>query len=231
VKIVKLNIPKDNNLFNGLEADDHYQNRIHKIVADDYDFNTNGDFDMTEDAQTWLNHYRRLQINYNHMYKKVATILITKVLGDWANIGNLTQEESEIAVMLHIAPYTNRVITASAWQVSDDIDRENWGILLEETANGRRSIYELMRLRAGEAMRLGVLNLEQSQNFFTDVHPKASYYTETNHPSFKAWLNSEIVTVDSEVFDYTSTGFASKLYFNQALLDDLIDIYNGDHYA
>jgi len=231
MKIVKLNTPKDNNLFNGVEPDDHYQNRIHKIVADDYNFNANGDFDVTEDVEVWVAHYRRLQINYNHMYKKVATVLNTKVLGDWANIGNLSLEEKHIAVQYHIAPYTDRVVTASDWQVSNDTDKSNWSNLLENTANGRRDIYELMRRAAGEYIRTGVVSLEQSQNLFTDIHPNASYYSETNHPSFKAWLCSTSVTVDSDIFDYTSTGFASKGYFNQNLLDDLIAIYDGTHYA
>lgn len=237
MKLAKLNLDKDNSLFDGVEPDGHYQNRIHKIVSDDYDFNHDGDTDVSGDPTAWDTHANRLQINFMHSYKKIYVILLAAANPnyptlDWSGISALPDAWNELGVRMHVYPNSSDRIGVEAYQVEDEHeDLENYASFLEDTRNGRVAIYEQMRIKAGEHMVLGNISLEQSQQMMADIHPIDFFYIQTNNPQFKAWIESTSVTIDGTVYDYTTTGFESKSYFNEDIKHDILDVYNGTHYA
>lgn len=234
MKWAKLNIEKYNALFHPFETDENFEKRQHVIVPDDYDFNDNADEDVTNDVTVWDKHGDRLHINYVHILKKIREILTIKSNPnyptlDFSGMDNLSNEEKLIGCKYFVFPHPIRVSI-----VSDEQDNEAWNNLLENSKIGRIALYEEMRRKAGDEIRTATdyfAELGQNQHFYTDTYELADWFQETNHPAFKAWLCSTSVTVDGEVYDYTSNGFASKNYFEQSILDDLLDIYDGNNYA
>lgn len=234
MKLCRLNLPKDNNLFNNVEPESHYQNRIHILVPDDYDFNNNNDVDESGNCVAWEAHYRRLKINYVHFLKIIQGILIPKANPnypalDYTGWGNLTEEEKKIAIRYHAAPYSLR-IGVESYQVTDEKDKINWQNLLSESKEGRVSIIEEMRTQTGEYLRTGVLTMSNSQSLFRDVEDMIRYYQNTNDPEFKVWICSIDDTAVSG-YNYYNNGFKSKSYWTQEIEDLLLRIYSGQNYV
>jgi len=242
MKLCKKNWPKDNELWEGAEPDYNYQNRIHVLVADDFDFNANADEDVSGDVLAWEAHYERLKINFMHFYKVISGVILAKtnsqfpLVVDWDNFDTLTDGEKRVAVqyLVHFGesfiPESTRIEdneeVRDSWKFSSEKDRSNWDFVLKMTKEGREGLEEQMRERVGDFIPSGDISLTDTQIFFRDLWPKTLYWIQTNDPEFKAWLCS----TDSGGYDHTLDGFSSKTYHTQEIEDSLVEIYDGNHY-
>ena len=231
MKLCKLNIHKDNSTFNPFESDDHFEARRTTLVADDYDFNDNGDTDASSDVLEWEKHYKRLGINYIHFLKTIQGVILPKYYTnfptlDVTDFDALSDNEKSAGVKYHTVQYTDRVISG---YVSDSIDILNWDNVLANSKNGRIQLIEQLRVVIGEDIRIGLITLENTQAMFREVHHMVSYYKQSNDPEFKVWLCSLDDTIKSG-YNHSADGFNTKAYWFQDLEDRIMAIYNGTHY-
>ena len=216
MKLCKKNLPKDNEKWQGAEPDDHYQNRIHILVPDDFDFNTHADEDVSNDPISWKDHYKRLQINFVHAFNIIKTLLFVQANTNPLDpqfdlIGDLSDEQNALAVMYHVYPYSIRVGSTYSWQIDEQKDKENWQDLLSMTKLGRVMIIEDMRKAVGEYIRTGQLSLTQTQEFYRDLYPLTEFYKQSNDPEMKVWICSADDTSNSG-YDHSTTGLSTKGY-------------------
>ena len=80
-------------------------------------------------------------------------------------------------------------------------------------------------------MRLGAINLAQSQRFFRIVAGYIDSYINTSDVIFKAYMTSISVTFDCEITDFTGAGFIEETFSTQEILDDCLDIYYGGEHG
>ena len=236
MKLVRLNIQKDNNKFQPFETDENFAKRRHKIVPDDYNFNENGDEDVTDDPLVWRDHHKRLGINYMHAYKAIYSIIFIAANPnyptiDWSGIDDLPDEWNELGVKLHVYPLKSQRVGLKAYQaITDEEDENNWELLTEDTEIARVDLYQQMRKKVSSHIPKGNITLNDSRQMFRDLFPAYLFYTETNDAQLKVWITSIDDSLNSG-FDHSTDGFESKVYFHVDIQNDLIAILDGTHYA
>lgn len=234
MKLCRLNIEKDNASWSPFEPDEHFDKRRTILVADDYNFNTQNDTDVTSDAAAWDKHFRRLGINYYHFLKIIQGIIIPKCCPnyptlDYSEISDLSEDEKRIGTIYHVLPYSYRVSNDNPYKVTDSVDAYNWSKLLDFSKKGRYEIAESMRSAVGERVRLGLIALTQTQHFFRDVYLMIEFYISSSDPEFKVFIKSIDDTLLSG-YNHSSNGMNSKDYWSQELEDLIYSIYSGQNY-
>jgi hypothetical protein len=114
--------------------------------------------------------------------------------------------------------------------VSDETDYNNWEELIEKTQGtptqiyiGRAKTFDEMRRCVAHRVRKELMSMEQSQQMLKDVGLMVDWFIRANSPEFKQWLTNEVGS------PYEFDGFEQKTYFNQQLMEELYDIYNGNY--
>lgn len=139
---------------------------------------------------------------------------------DLSTYSQLTQSQKLIGAKYFLVNYSYRVTNLT---VSEDEDKENFIFLLTQTKESRIACVESMRLFIGEQMRLGKMNLLNSQGFIKDVFELTDWFNKSNAPDFKQWLINE----DGSIYEHK--GFKNTHYWSQEIQDGLMDIYNGNY--
>lgn len=191
--------------------------------------------DKSGDVAEWEKHYKKVAFNYYHFLKKLQSIILPKGSStldplNFDLIANLSLDEKKSAVKYWIMQLPTDRIGISEWQVTDEQDSENVKTLLFKNKVARILIIELIREKIGDHMRLGAINLQQSQRLFRIVSNWVADFINTSDPIFKAYMTSVSITVDGEISDFTGAGFIEETFSTQSILDDCMDIYNGLHY-
>jgi len=181
--------------------------------------------DKTSDISAWDKYGLRVK-DYKYVQYRIKMLVLAITGLDFSTYGNLTDEEKKLAAKWMSAPYILRVPS----QYSDEEDRENWLRLIELSeghnklsTQGRARIFEEMRQRVSEELRVEAMALEDSQDFFRTCFIDSQAYIACNDPQFKFWLDN---TVGEQ---YENNGFAQKSYYNETLKNDLLSIYNGEY--
>lgn len=133
---------------------------------------------------------------------------------------NLTTEQKIIGAKYFLVPYSLRVGNGI---FTDLEDKENWLFLLIKTKESRVNCVEAMRLFIGEKLRIGEINLVNTQKFIKDVFELIKWFNESNAPDFKQWIINEIGS------KYEFKGFKNTSYWSQEIQDGLMNIYNGEY--
>ena len=238
MKLCQLNIQKDNALYQPYETDEHFNSRRTILVEDDYDFNGNGDMDMSEDACCWEKHYSRLGVNYFHFLKTIQRIITNKcaaahyslITSEEIEGSLLTDEEKLVGTVHHVLPYVFRVLTAGNHQVTNDQDADNWKTLIYLSKEAREFIVEDVREAVADYLRTGGIGFEQSQRFFMITDDYIEAYENAASPVFYSYMTSSSITVDGQIFDFTSgNGFIGETFGTQVILDKVLSIYNNPY--
>ncbi len=153
---------------------------------------------------------RRRDVLIPHFYAEAGAQL--------QNFASLSNIKKLNACVFFLVPYQVRTQI-----ISDAQDAINWDFLLTKTKESRMSCVEAMRIKVGQYMRLGIITLEQTQDFYTSVYQLIIWFDQTNKPDFKQWISNEVGS------PYELNGFAQKPYYTEQIKDDLMEIYNGKY--
>ena len=134
------------------------------------------------------------------------------------NFAGMSIEKKLIACKYFLVPYAVRMQL-----ITDDEDSENWDFLLHQTKLSREACVEAMRVKVGQYMRLGMISLIETQDFYTQVYQLIIWFNAANKPDFKQWLSNEVGSA------YENAGFEQTLYYSEQMRDDLMEIYNGKY--
>jgi hypothetical protein len=163
--------------------------------------------------------------NYLTWRKEILSKVIAIAGADYANWNNLSASEKEVACILILAPYAERMTT-----VDDATDKKNWDIVIQisqgrpvETMKGRALVVEMMREAVSEWYRVETLSKDDADDFYRSVFNLIEWYIGSNTQDFTEWLNN---TVGSP---YENDGFLQKTYYSVERRDELQSIYDGNY--
>lgn len=186
--------------------------------------------DKTNDAESW-DLYGKYVMDYLFYRDKINTILFAKANPNLPTIDFsgfftvLTANERLLMCKYVLAPYALRTAV-----VSDEIDYQNWDILLEITQGletndkkytGRALLIEKMRRHVAHKVRKELMTMADSQSFYKDCGGLTTWYIRAACPDFKQWITNEVGSA------YENDGFAQKTYYSETLMNELMSIYNG----
>lgn len=169
-----------------------------------------------EDISSIVNWDKASLLDWSRRRDEIAPLFYAAAGNYLESFASLSIEEKMIGCRYFLIPYSIRTQL-----ITDDQDKENWATLLEYTKQSRCTCVEAMRVKAGQYIRVGMLTLVQTQQFFKDVDRYVQWFERANAPDLKLWLTNEVGSA------YENDGFAQKEYFSTTLRDELITIYNG----
>jgi hypothetical protein len=157
-------------------------------------------------------------LDWSRRRDEISPLFYAEAGAQLQNFAGMSIAKKLLACKYFLIPYNVRIQI-----ISDSQDLINWDYLLKRTKESRESCVEAMRIKVGQYMRLGVISLAQTQDFYKQVYQLVIWFNESNAPDFKQWLSNEAGS------PYENAGFAQMLYYIEAMKTDLIDIYNGNY--
>lgn len=175
--------------------------------------------DVTNSITGW-DIYGSYLFDFNQIRSVLWDLVLVIAHPDFSHWDDLSYDEKKVACKYITAPYALRLTI-----VSDEEDKINWNNTTEltqgepiDTLQGRKRVYQVMRVFVSDYIRTEVLSLIDGQDFYESVYLNTQYYVNANSPKLKWWLNNHA--------PYQNDGFKQKTYFTQSMLDGLNTILN-----
>lgn len=175
--------------------------------------------DLTSSITGW-DTYGSFIFDFSQVRNVLWDLVLAIVQPDYSHWNDLSDDEKKVACKYILAPYAIRITV-----VSDEQDKLNWYNTTEltqgdpiDTLQGRKRVYQSMRLFVSNFIRTETVSLMDGQDFYETVYLFTQYFVNANSPRLKWWLNNQP--------PYQNNGFQQKSYFNQAMLDGLNTILN-----
>ena len=166
--------------------------------------------------ENWDKPFARVFRDWSRRRDEIKPLFYAAAGVNLANYANLTQEQKIIGAKYFFTPKTMR---RAPGMFTPEEDIANWRYLATETKRSRLACTEEMRKCVSNCIPEETLTLAQTQQFQEDVLSYITLFEGSNSPKLKLWIISGT--------GFEATGFESKTYYNEALRDALIEIYNG----